>query len=90
MNKEVIFAKDDRVVSDKVKEIVSNMEEGDVVLLENTRFRKEEEKNEENFAKELASLGDIYVNDAFGTCHRAHASNVGVSSLFTISSRLFS
>ncbi len=80
LNKEVTFAKDDRVVSDKVKEIVSNMEEKDVVLLENTRFRKEETKNEENFAKELASLGDIYVNDAFGTCHRAHASNVGVSS----------
>lgn len=80
LNKEVTFAKDDRVVSDKVKEIVSNMEEKDVVLLENTRFRKEETKNEENFAKELAFLGDIYVNDAFGTCHRAHASNVGVSS----------
>lgn len=80
LNKEVVFAKDDSVVSDKVKEIVSNMQEGDVVLLENTRFRKEEEKNEEKFSKELASLGDIYVNDAFGTSHRAHASNVGVSS----------
>lgn len=79
LGKEVIFAKDDRVVSDEVKEIVSNMKEKDVVLLENTRYRKEETKNEENFAKELASLGDIYVNDAFGTCHRAHASNVGVS-----------
>ncbi len=80
LNKEVIFAKDDKVVSDQVKEIVENMKETDVVLLENTRFRKEETKNEENFAKELASLGDLYVNDAFGTCHRAHASNVGVSS----------
>jgi phosphoglycerate kinase len=79
LGKEVIFAKDDRVVSDEVKEIVSDMKEKDVVLLENTRYRKEETKNEENFAKELASLGDIYVNDAFGTCHRAHASNVGVS-----------
>ncbi len=79
LGKEVIFAKDDRVVSDEVKEIVSNMKEKDVVLLENTRYRKEETKNEENFAKELASLGDLYVNDAFGTCHRAHASNVGVS-----------
>ncbi|MFS8541224.1 MAG: phosphoglycerate kinase [Tissierellales bacterium] len=79
LGKEVIFAKDDRVVSDEVKEIVSDMKEKDVVLLENTRFRKEETKNEEGFAKELASLGDIYVNDAFGTCHRAHASNVGVS-----------
>jgi len=80
LNKEVVFAQDDMVVSDKVKEIVSNMQEKDVVLLENTRFRKEETKNEENFAKELASLGDLYVNDAFGTCHRAHASNVGISS----------
>lgn len=79
LGKEVTFAKDDRVVSDEVKEIVSNMKEKDVVLLENTRYRKEETKNEENFAKELASLGDLYVNDAFGTCHRAHASNVGVS-----------
>ncbi len=80
LNKEVIFAKDDRVVSDEVKEIVSKMQEKDVVLLENTRFRKEETKNEENFARELASLGDLFVNDAFGTCHRAHASNVGISS----------
>lgn len=79
LNKDVVFAKDDLVVSDKVKEEISKLNEGDVALLENTRFRKEEEKNEENFAKELASLGDIYVNDAFGTSHRAHASNVGVS-----------
>ena len=80
LNKEVVFAKDNRVVSDKVKEIVKNMENGQIVLLENTRFRKEEEKNEEAFAKELASLGDLYVNDAFGTSHRAHTSNVGLSS----------
>lgn len=79
LDKEVVFAKDDKVVSDSVKEIVSNMKDGDVVLLENTRFRKEEEKNEESFAKELASLGDLYVNDAFGTSHRAHTSNVGLS-----------
>lgn len=79
LKKQVVFAKDDRVVSEDVKEIVSNMQDGDVVLLENTRFRKEEEKNETNFAKELASLGDIYVNDAFGTSHRAHTSNVGIS-----------
>ena len=79
LNKEVIFAKDDRVVSDDVKVIVSKMNEGDVVLLENTRFRKKKKKNDDNFAKELASLGDLYVNDAFGTSHRAHASNVGVS-----------
>jgi len=81
LNKEVIFAKDDKVVSDKVRDIVSKMEEGDVVLLENTRYRKEETKNGEDFAKELASLGDLFVNDAFGTCHRAHASNVGVANL---------
>ncbi|SHD75885.1 phosphoglycerate kinase [Schnuerera ultunensis] len=79
LNKEVMFAKDDKVVSENVKEIVYNMQDGDVVLLENTRFRKEEEKNEESFAKELASLGDLYVNDAFGTSHRAHTSNVGLS-----------
>lgn len=81
LDREVIFAKDDRVVSDGVREIVSNMKEGDVVLLENTRFRKEETKNGEDFAKELAFLGDLYVNDAFGTCHRAHASNVGISNI---------
>lgn len=80
LNKEVIFAKDDVVVSDKTKEIVDNMKESDVVLLENTRFRKEEEKNGEEFAKQLASLGELFVNDAFGTAHRAHASNVGLSS----------
>ena len=80
LGKEIVFAQDDRVVSDDVKKIVSNMKDRDVVLLENTRFRKEEEKNEESFAKELASLGDMYVNDAFGTSHRAHTSNVGLSS----------
>ena len=79
LEKQVVFAKDDNVVSKKVKETISKMKDGDVVLLENTRFRKEEEKNGENFAKELASLGDLYVNDAFGTSHRAHASNVGIS-----------
>lgn len=79
LNKKVIFAQDDLVVSDMVKKQVDAMKDGDIVLLENTRFRKEEEKNEENFAKNLASLGELYVNDAFGTSHRAHASNVGVS-----------
>lgn len=79
LNKEVIFLQDDEVVSNAVKKRVEALEDGDVALLENTRFRKEEEKNDENFSKELASLGDIYVNDAFGTSHRAHASNVGVS-----------
>lgn len=79
LNKDVIFAKDDTVVGEKTKEIVKNMKASEVVLLENTRFRKEEEKNGEEFAKQLASLGDVFVNDAFGTAHRAHASNVGVS-----------
>ena len=79
LDNKVIFAKDDNVVSDNVKDIVGNMKEREVVLLENTRYRKEEEKNGEEFSKELASLGDLYVNDAFGTSHRAHASNVGVS-----------
>ncbi len=80
LNKEVIFAKDDMVAGEKAKEIVVNMKDSDVVLLENTRFRKEEEKNGEEFAKQLASLGELFVNDAFGTAHRAHASNVGLSS----------
>ena len=79
LKKEVIFAQDNMVVSESVKNLINTLKEGHVALLENTRFRKEEEKNEEAFSKELASLGEIYVNDAFGTSHRAHASNVGVS-----------
>lgn len=79
LDKEVVFAKDDMVVSDGVREKIGRLNDGDLALLENTRYRKEEEKNEENFSKDLASLGEIYVNDAFGTSHRAHASNVGVS-----------
>src|SRR5690554_101036 len=80
LEKEVVFAKDELVISQAVKDKIDELKDEDVALLENTRFRKEEEKNDENFAKELASLGEIYVNDAFGTSHRAHASNVGVSS----------
>ena len=76
----VTFAKDDNVVSDKVREIIAGMKDGDVVLLENTRYRAEETKNGEEFSKELASLCDIFVNDAFGTAHRAHCSTVGVAS----------
>ena len=79
LGKEIVFADDENVVSERVKETVDNMSEGDIVLLQNTRFRKEEEKNGENFSKDLASLGQLYVNDAFGTSHRAHASNVGVA-----------
>ena len=77
LNKEVVFAADDNVVGENAKAAIEKMENGDVVLLENTRYRKEETKNEENFSKELASLADIFVNDAFGTAHRAHCSTVG-------------
>jgi phosphoglycerate kinase len=79
LGKEVFFAADRNVVSDTVRNVVSKMKDGDVLLLENTRYRKEEIKNEENFSKELASLADIFVNDAFGTAHRAHCSTVGVT-----------
>ena len=77
LGQEVVFAADANVVVENAKAAVSNMKDGDVVLLENTRYRKEETKNEENFSKELASLADIFVNDAFGTAHRAHCSTVG-------------
>ena len=77
LGQEVVFAADTNVVGENAKAAVSNMKDGDVVLLENTRYRKEETKNEENFSKELASLAGIFVNDAFGTAHRAHCSTVG-------------
>ncbi len=79
LGKEVVFADDDTVVGENAKAAVSAMKPGDVVLLQNTRFRKEETKNGEEFSKELASLCDIYVNDAFGAAHRAHCSTVGVT-----------
>lgn len=79
LNKEVVFAADDNVVGDNAKSAVAAMKDGDVVLLENTRFRIEEEKNAENYSKELASLCDIFVNDAFGSAHRAHCSTTGVT-----------
>ncbi|MBS5988330.1 phosphoglycerate kinase [Anaerococcus hydrogenalis] len=69
------------VVDDKVKEEVANLKEGEVCLIENTRYVAGETKNDSEFAKKLASLADLYVNDAFGTSHRAHASNVGVASI---------
>lgn len=75
----VQFLKDDQVVSEDVKKWVKELKEGEVALLENTRFVKGEEANDDAFADQLASLGDIYVNDAFGTSHRAHASNVGLA-----------
>ena len=77
LGKEVVFADDDNVVGENARAAVEKMQNGDVVLLQNTRYRKEETKNEENFSKELASLADIFVNDAFGTAHRAHCSTVG-------------
>ncbi|KPI48676.1 phosphoglycerate kinase [Clostridioides difficile] len=77
LGKEVVFAADDNVVGENAKKATEKMENGDVVLLENTRYRKEETKNEENYSKELASLAEIFVNDAFGTAHRAHCSTVG-------------
>ncbi|WP_346877832.1 MULTISPECIES: phosphoglycerate kinase [unclassified Clostridium] len=79
LNKKIIFAADDNVVGDKAKSAILDMNDGDIVLLQNTRFRKEETKNEENYSKELASLCDLFVNDAFGTAHRAHCSTVGVT-----------
>jgi len=79
LEKEVVFAPDDNVVGENAKKAVAALKDGDVCLLENTRFRKEETKNEDNFSKELASLADIYVDDAFGSSHRAHCSTVGVT-----------
>lgn len=80
LGKEVIFAADPTVVGDNAKAAVANMKPGDVVLLENTRYRAEETKNGEAFSAELGSLADIFVNDAFGAAHRAHCSTVGVVS----------
>ena len=79
LGKEVKFAPDNEVVGPNAKAAVDAMQDGDVVLLENTRYRVEETKNGEEFSKDLASLCDVFVNDAFGTAHRAHCSNVGVT-----------
>ncbi|MDD3338898.1 MAG: phosphoglycerate kinase [Lachnospiraceae bacterium] len=79
LGQEVKFAADDNVVGENAKAAVAAMADGDVVLLENTRYRKEETKNEDAFSEDLASLCDVFVNDAFGTAHRAHCSNVGVT-----------
>jgi len=85
LNKEVVFAADDEVVGENAKKAVEKMKDGDVVLLENTRFRKEETKNEEVFSRELASLAEVFVNDAFGSAHRAHCSTVGVAKFLPVS-----
>ena len=79
LGKEVVFAKDDNVVGENAKAAVAAMADGDVVLLENTRYRAEETKNVDTFSEELASLADVFVNDAFGTAHRAHCSTEGVT-----------
>lgn len=80
LGKNVLFEDCDMVVDEKVKEDAEKLQPGDVMLLQNTRFRKEEEKNSGDFARGLSSLGDVFVNDAFGTAHRAHSSNVGMCS----------
>ena len=79
LGQEVKFAADDTVVGDNARAAVAAMNDGDVILLENTRFRPEETKNGDEFSKDLASICDVFVNDAFGTAHRAHCSNVGVT-----------
>lgn len=79
LGQEVKFAADDNVVGDNAKAAVAAMKDGEVVFLQNTRYRAEETKNGEAFSKDLASLCDVFVNDAFGTAHRAHCSNVGVT-----------
>ena len=81
LGQEVKFAADAEVVGPNARAAVAAMKDGDVVLLENTRYRKEETKNGEELSKELASICDVFVNDAFGTAHRAHCSNVGVAEL---------
>ncbi len=82
LNKNVLLAPD--CIGSETEKIVNEMKAGDVVLLENLRFHKEEEKNDPDFAKQLASLGDVYINDAFGSAHRAHASTEGVTKFIKI------
>lgn len=79
IGKGIKFADDDLVIGDATKNLAKELKQGEILLLQNMRFRKEEEENDENFSKELASLGDIYINDAFGTSHRAHASTAGIA-----------
>ena len=84
LGQEVKFVASPVVVDDTVKAAVDAMNDGEIVLLENTRYRAEETKNGEAFSKDLASLADVFVNDAFGTAHRAHCSNVGVTEFIEI------
>ena len=79
LGKTVVFAADDNVVGKNAKAAVDAMKDGDVILLQNTRYRKEETKNQDSFSAELASLAEVFVNDAFGSSHRAHCSTVGVT-----------
>lgn len=79
IDKEVLFADDDNVVGENAKRMVKNLNTGEIMLLQNVRYRKEETKNVESFSKELASLGDLFINDAFGTAHRAHCSTTGIA-----------
>jgi phosphoglycerate kinase len=85
LGKQVLFAADNNVVGENAVRCANEMKDGEIILLENTRYRKEETKNEDNFSKELASLADIFVNDAFGSAHRAHCSTVGVTKYLPIS-----
>lgn len=77
LNKEVKLAKD--VIGESAKELTSNMKAGEIVLLENVRFHKEEEENDSKYSKLLANMAELYINDAFGTSHRAHSSTTGVA-----------
>jgi 3-phosphoglycerate kinase len=79
LKQEIIFNSVDEVVNEEVREISANLKPGQIMLLENVRFRKEETENDPNFSKELANLADVYVNDAFGTAHRAHSSTTGIA-----------
>lgn len=79
LERPVAFADDDDVVGKNAREMAAAMQDGDLLLLQNTRFRPEETKNEDSFSQQLASLADLFVNDAFGSCHRAHCSTVGVT-----------
>ncbi|MBM7614361.1 phosphoglycerate kinase [Alkaliphilus hydrothermalis] len=79
LDMEILFAEDDEVVGEVTKEQAKELSPGKILLLQNVRYRKEEEKNENGFSEELASLGDLFINDAFGTAHRAHSSTAGIA-----------